>query len=159
MTVSKFCANCGNTLSGAKYCPECGAAAMNAVTSPKAGSGIYEEVDEVELWRGAPDALLSPVAGRTTAYVLTNERIKVDSGLVGRRAEQIELFRVKDVVVGKGLVQRSRGRGDLKIVSTDPSTPALYFQSIERPDEVAERIRKAARDARRRHGVSMLENM
>jgi uncharacterized membrane protein YdbT with pleckstrin-like domain len=127
------------------------------VTTP--ASAALDEPEEVEVWRGGPDSLTSPVAGRTTTYVITTERIKVDSGLVGRRAEQIELFRVKDVVVGKSLVQRSRGRGDVKIISTDPSTRALYFQSIERPEEVAETIRKAAREARRRHGVSMRENM
>ena len=127
----------------------------STVPSPTAS----DKIEEHEIWRGAPDNLLSPVAGRTTTCVLTTERIKVDSGLVGRRAEQIELFRVKDVVVAKGLVQRSRGRGDLKVVSTDASTPAVYFQSIDKPDDVAELIRKAARDARRRHGVAMRENM
>ena len=158
MTIAKFCPNCGTPLQGAKFCPECGASGvMGATATPPAAD--VEDVEEQEIWRGTPDTLLSPVAGRTTTYVLTNERIKVDSGLVGRRAEQIELFRVKDVVVGKGLMQRSRGRGDLKVVSTDPSTPALYFQSIEQPDTVAELIRKAAREARRRHGVSMRENM
>jgi hypothetical protein len=158
VTVAKFCPNCGTALQGAKFCPECGASGVLGASTTQPTADV-DNAEEQEVWRGAPDPLLSPVAGRTTTYVLTSERIRVDSGLVGRRAEQIELFRVKDVVVAKGLMQRSRGRGDLKIVSTDPSTPALYFQSIEEPDTVAELIRKAARDARRRHGVAMRENM
>jgi hypothetical protein len=156
--TAKFCPNCGVPQTGTRFCPECGAA-TDMSAAPTSVAAPEEDLEEVELWRGSPDSVTAPVAGRTTTYVLTNERIKVDSGLVGRRAEQIELFRVKDVVIGKGLVQRSRGRGDLKIVSTDPSTPAMYFRSIPKPEDVAEQIRGAARDARRRHGVSMRENM
>ena len=57
------------------------------------------------------------------------------------------------------MTQRSRGRGDLKITSTDPSTPEMTMESIQKPDEVAETLRNLVRAARREQGVVTHERM
>jgi uncharacterized membrane protein YdbT with pleckstrin-like domain len=118
-------------------------------------------VDEAEreVWRGAPDPLFSPVDAKTTTYTLTNQRLRVDSGVVGKRHSQLELFRVKDVNVRRSLKHRARGRGDLVVTSTDPSTPKLKLEAIENPEEVAETMRGLVMAARQRMGITTREFM
>jgi hypothetical protein len=126
---------------------------------PQRPPGTSGGEHEREVWRGAPDPLLSPVAAKTTAYVLTTERLRVSSGVVGRRADQMELFRVKDVRVEKNLRNRTRSRGDVIVISVDRSTPVLKLESIEDPERVAEMVRNLVRDSRQRHGVVARELM
>jgi hypothetical protein len=165
MAVAKFCPECGTPTEGAKFCPECGTSTArgarpeeSAVNTEHTSTSTVAE-DEREVWRGRPDPVLSPMAARTNTYVVTNERVKVDSGTLRKRAESMELFRVKDVSVKRSLTQRSRGRGDLVITSTDPSTPVFTFESIENPNDVAETLRGLVREARRRSGVVTQERM
>lgn len=167
MAIAKFCPECGTATNGAKFCPECGTS-TTVGTEPAAdeapavaSAAAIERADEGEreVWRGTPDPILSPVSAKTHTYVITNERVKLESGAMRKRAESIELFRVRDISVKKSMTQRSRGRGDLSITSTDPSTPMITLESIQKPDEVAETLRSLVRDARREQGVQTREGM
>jgi hypothetical protein len=167
MATAKFCPECGTATNEAKFCPECGTSttvgadpestpvAAEVAPAPAAASAD----DERDIWQGTPDPVLSPMAAKTNSYVITNERVKVNTGTLRKRAESMELFRIKDISVKKSMTQRSRGRGDLKITSTDPSTPEITLESIQQPDEVAETLRTLVRDARRQHGVVTHERM
>ena len=159
MTVAKFCPECGTATQGAKFCPECGTATTvgggQAATEPKPAA--VPEEGERDLWTGSPDPLLDALAARSTKYVLTTERLKVQTGMIGKRSEQMDLFRVKDVSVRRNLAQRARKCGDIVVASSDASSPKLLLSGVKEPDEVAERIRTAARGARQRAGVRMQE--
>jgi hypothetical protein len=158
--MASFCSECGAAVEGAKFCPECGSpTGGESKPAPSATTSVAPESEEREVWRGAPDQITSPVASRTTSYVLTTERLRVDSGVLGRKSDSLDLFRVKDVQVKKSLAQRARGKGDVTITSTDPSTPHFVLASVQDPDTVAETLRKLVSDARRGHGVATLENM
>jgi hypothetical protein len=161
--MPKFCPECGAQAEGMRFCPECGhnlqgghSAAAPAAPSDTRASASLEERD---VWQGTPDPILSPVAAKTTKYLITNERIKVDSGMLGRSSDSLELFRINDVQVKKSITQRARGRGDLILTSTDPSTPNLTLESIESPDEVCETLRGLIRESRQRHGYVAREMM
>ena len=101
-----------------------------------------------------PNATLLPVRGdcemtrplRTVEY-----RERTVPSLQPLRA--IAPRAVKDVSVKKGMTQRTRGCGDVEVTSADASTPKVVLAWIQKPDEVAEQIRKVAREARKRHGV------
>ncbi len=161
MTIAKFCPECGHGTAGAKFCPECGTATTvggaPAAAAPVAARAPAVEDEERELWTGSPDSVLEPLTSRSTKYMLTSERIRVQTGMIGKKAEQLELFRVKDVKVTRNLRQRARGCGDLEVVSSDKTTPELTLSSVKDPDQLAEQIRKAAREARQRSGVRMQE--
>lgn len=164
MATAKFCPECGTATEGAKFCPECGTPTARAgqptateQAAPPPATAAVEA--EREVWRGTPDPVLSPMAARTTTYILTNERIKVESGTLRKTTESLDLFRVRDVSVKRSITQRTRGRGDLEITSTDSSTPEMTMESIEDPDGVAETLRGLIREARRTSGVAMREEM
>jgi hypothetical protein len=156
MTVAKFCPECGTATNGAKFCPECGAATSITGSAPPVSDVPPPppmDDDERELWRGTPDPMLSPMAARTTTYLLTTERLKISSGLLGRRLEQVELYRVRDIKVNKSLTQRARKRGDVLVASADATAPVLTLESIADPDSFAEMLRRQVADARKRRGV------
>ena len=91
MAIAKSCPHCGVATTGAKFCGECGqptgigVAAVPEQEVPPPPAQNQEE--ERELWRGKPDEVLNPVASRTTACVLTNECLRVTTGLLGRVAK------------------------------------------------------------------------
>ena len=158
--MAKFCSECGAAVEGAKFCPECGSpTGGGGGAEPAAATSAAPESEEREVWRGAPDQITSPVAARTTTYVLTTERLKVESGMLGKKSDSLDLFRVKDVQVKKSLTQRARGKGDVTVTSADSSTPQYVLESVPEPDTVAETIRKLVADARGRHGVTGQEHL
>ena len=161
--MAKFCSECGTAVNGAKFCPECGhptgAQAPRAEAPSQSVPATTDVEEERVVWEGTPDPVLSPVAAKTTKYEITNERIRISSGLLGRSTDSLDLFRIQDVRVEKSITQRARGRGDLHITSTDDSTPTLTLEAIEKPDEVAETLRRHVTESRRRHGFQARETM
>ena len=150
--ATPFCGSCGKPIGGTAPATAAHATAVPAVSAQ--ADGVEEE-----LWRGTPDAVLSPVGARTTKYILTTQRLTVDSGLVGKHNDGIELFRIKDVEVKKSLPQRSRGVGDVVIYSTDQVSPRLKLEAIQKPDEVAALIRQRVYAARQVNRVFMREGI
>lgn len=143
--MSKFCPECGAASEGAKFCPDCGTSLVGpaAATEPSA-----PPAEEREVWRGSPDSVLSPVGAKSTTYVLTSQRLRVDHGLLAKKSDAIELYRVKDIRVKKSLPQRARGRGDIIVLTTDASHDDITLESVPDPDGLAETIRGLAREAR-----------
>jgi hypothetical protein len=79
--MAKFCSECGTATEAAKFCPECGNPTGDEGNAPVSATAPGTATDEErEVWRGAPDSLLSPVASRTTSYVLTTERLRAYPG-------------------------------------------------------------------------------
>lgn len=165
MTISKFCPECGTPTQGAKFCPECGTSTVLGATntvqaSAATAQGSTSTADEeIEVWRGTPDPVLSPIAAKTTQYVLTTKRLNYSGGLIGKRGESMELFRIKDVSVKKSMTQRARGRGDVVVRGVDLSTPDVKLESVLEPDRVAERIRELVGQARQRQNIILREGM
>jgi hypothetical protein len=157
--MAKFCSECGTATEGAKFCPECGNPTSGEGAAPvSAAAPDIAPAEEREVWRGAPDSVLSPVASRTTSYVLTTERLKVASGTLSKKSESLDLFRVKDIQVKKSLKQRARSSGNVTVTSSDSSTPQFVLESVQDPDTVAETLRKLVSGARGRHGVTTQEH-
>ena len=93
----------------------------------------------------------------STRYRLTTQRLFVQTGLVAKKLEEVELFRVKDVTLDQGFVQRLLGVGTIVVLSTDDTAPRLELAGIRRPVEVKESVRGAFRAARQREGLRMAE--
>jgi uncharacterized membrane protein YdbT with pleckstrin-like domain len=67
---------------------------------------------------------------RTTVYELTTQRLKITRGILNRRLDEVELFRVKDYVMDQPLFLRLVGLGNLTLVSSDASTPRIALRAI-----------------------------
>ena len=93
----------------------------------------------------------------STRYRLTSQRLFVQRGVIAKALEEVELFRVKDVTLTQGILDRMLGTGTVVVLSTDDSAPRLEIQGVLNPLDAKEKIRTAFRAARQREGVRMAE--
>ena len=93
----------------------------------------------------------------STEYRLTTQRFFFEKGLISKHLNELELFRVKDITVKQGVIQRMLGFGSVTILSTDDSTPKIVMHGIAKPTEVKELLRKTYRIARKKERVQAAE--
>jgi uncharacterized membrane protein YdbT with pleckstrin-like domain len=94
---------------------------------------------------------------RTTVYELTSQRLKIRSGVLNRRLDEIELYRVKDYVLEQPLLQRMLGLGNLTLVSSDATTPKVLIPAINNAEHVRELLRDAVQRERERKRVREMD--
>jgi len=78
---------------------------------------------------------------KATHYRVTNQRLTIESGLVSKRVDDIDLRTVEDVGLEQSPLERLLGVGRLTIVSTDRQRPRLELFGVADPREVRERVR------------------
>lgn len=92
-----------------------------------------------------------------TSYTLTSSRLILISGILGRRVDEVELFRIVNSVSRQGPIDRLANIGDIQIDSTD-KTGLVYMKKIPCPHQVRDSIRQAYMLARDKRGTVLLEN-
>lgn len=93
----------------------------------------------------------------STRYRLTTQRLFVHQGLVAKHVEEVELFRIKDVTLTQGVLERLLGVGRVVVLSTDDTTPRLELVGLRQPMQIKEQIRTTFRAARRHEGMRLAE--
>jgi uncharacterized membrane protein YdbT with pleckstrin-like domain len=94
---------------------------------------------------------------RTTVYELTSQRLKIHHGILNRRLEELELYRVKDYVMDQPLFLRMLGLGNLTLVTSDATTPRVMIRAISGVAAVREQLRTAVQAERDRKRVRELD--
>jgi len=91
-------------------------------------------------------------------YRITTRRIVVESGVLSKKLEQIDLYRIADYTVERPFGQRLLGTGNLLLKTFDKTTPQLDVRGIK-TDVVAlyERVRAATEAEKARRGVRMVD--
>lgn len=91
-------------------------------------------------------------------YRITTRRIVVETGVLSKRLEQIDLYRIADYTVDRPFGQRLLGTGNLLLKAFDKTTPQLDVRYIK-TDVVAlyERLRVATEADKARRGVRMVD--
>jgi hypothetical protein len=114
-----------------------------------------DDSDDVEkvLWEGRPYLSLS------VHYQITNERVRITEGMLGKSREDIELVRIQDIDLSQGVSERMMGIGDIHVRSHDRSHPEVVLNNVSNPTEVHEILRRAVLKARKKHNVSFREEM
>lgn len=70
-----------------------------------------------------------------TKYVLTKEKLLVQTGILNTKEEEVRLYRIMDVTLRRSLAQRLFGLGTIHCCSADKSTPEFDIKWI--PDSAA----------------------
>ena len=89
-----------------------------------------------------------------TRYMLTEDRIFVEKGLLNSVLDEEQLYRIRDVRVSRSLGQRLFGLGTVTVFATNEET---VLESIKHPIEVKEEIVRLVEEARKRHGIRASE--
>ena len=108
---------------------------------------------------GAFIILLGIVKMSRWKYEVTNERVKVVEGLLGKERYDVELVRIQDLDHKQNLTERTLNIGDVFIRSHDPGKPELTLHNISNPAEVHEILRRAMLKARKKYNLSYREEM
>ena len=92
-------------------------------------------------------------------YKVTTKRVMVERGILSKRLEQVDVYRIKDFVVDRPFGQRLLGTGNITLLTMDPTTQTVDLRDLK-TDVVAlyEKLRAAAESERVRRGVRILDN-
>lgn len=92
------------------------------------------------------------------SYRITTRRIVVETGVLSKKLEQIDLYRVADYTVERPFGQRIMGTGNLMLKTFDKTTPELNVLSIKTDVvKLYERVRAATEADKARRGVRMVD--
>ena len=91
------------------------------------------------------------------SYTLTSSRLIIISGILGRKVDEIELFRIVNSTSEQGPIDRITNLGNIRIDSTD-KTGMLYMKKIPHPHEVRDSLREVYMAAINKRGTVLLEN-
>lgn len=86
---------------------------------------------------------------RATVYAVGPQRIEIERGILGKRVESVDLFRVRDVVFEQSLVERMRGVGRITVFSSDHVEPTLQIGPVRDAKWLYTRLRDAVSVARK----------
>jgi hypothetical protein len=109
--------------------------------------------EELTLWKGRPLLSISE------HYLITNERVRIVRGLLGKDREDIELIRIQDIDHSQTLRERALNVGDITIHSHDRSHPTVLLNNVRDVQEVHEILRRAVIAARKQHNITFQEEM
>ncbi len=94
-----------------------------------------------------------------TRYRLSEDRLFCEKGFFNIRADEVLLYRVRDLQLNMKLTQRIFGVGTVCVVSSDKSVPHLDLLNVKRPREVKELIHKYVEQAKDKRRMRTTEIM
>ena len=66
-----------------------------------------------------------------THYRITSQRIVIDRGILSKKMEQLDLYRIQDFTVDRPLGQRIMGTGNIKLSTFDKTTPVVELGALK----------------------------
>jgi len=96
---------------------------------------------------------------KVTRYEVSPDRIEWSRGILDRRVDNIDMFRVIDLKMRRSVLDCIFGIGTVGLITTDKDKkdPKFEFEKIHSPRELYDIIKKASLEADRRTGVVHLE--
>lgn len=93
-----------------------------------------------------------------TSYRITTRRLVLETGILSKKLEQVDLYRVTDYSVERPFTQRLMGTGNLILETVDRTTARVVIRDVK-TDVVAlyEAVRAATESDRARRGVKMVD--
>ena len=90
-------------------------------------------------------------------YEVCADRIEWSRGILDRRVDNLDMFRVIDLKLRRSIIDCLFGIGTVALVTTDKSDPEFVFEKVRHCRELYDVIKKASLEADRRTGVVHLE--
>lgn len=93
-----------------------------------------------------------------THYKVTSRRVVVESGVLSKRLEQVDLYRINDYTVERPFLERIMGTGSILLDTMDKTAPKLHIRRIK-TDVVGlyEKLRRATEADKNRRGARVVD--
>jgi uncharacterized membrane protein YdbT with pleckstrin-like domain len=93
------------------------------------------------------------LAVRNTKYELSTERLKTRYGVLNRKMDELELYRVRDYKFEQPLLLRIFSLANIIMQTSDKSNPVVIIRAIPNGEELRDRIRDLVEECRVRKRV------
>jgi len=90
-------------------------------------------------------------------YEVNSDRIEWSRGVLDRRVDNIDMFRVVDLKMRRSLLDCIFGVGTVALITTDKTDPNFVFEKVRGCRDLYDVIKKASLEADRKTGVVHLE--
>ncbi|MHC4434524.1 MAG: PH domain-containing protein, partial [Planctomycetota bacterium] len=90
-------------------------------------------------------------------YEVSDDRIEWSRGILDRRVDNIDMFRVIDLKMRRSLLDCIFGVGSVALITTDKTDPEFEFEKVRDCRDLYDIIKKASLEADRKTGVVHLE--
>ncbi len=97
---------------------------------------------------GLPGLLWTYLVNISSKYKITARRIETEEGVLAKKVDSLELWRVLDVEYSQSLVDRIFKNGRIKLISTDQTNRELILHGLPNHRQLFEQLRDAVQDAR-----------
>ena len=94
-----------------------------------------------------------------TKYILTKEKLLVETGILNKDQEEIRLYRIMDMTLRRSLWQRLFGLGTIHCCTADKSTPDFDILKIKDSERVKNLISDMVEQQREEKRISAREFM
>lgn len=94
---------------------------------------------------------------RNQVFEITSQRVRWTRGILTKRTDEMELYRVTDVTLVEPLLMRMVGAGNIEITSSDSSTPRLTLPAVKEAKRLREQLRTSIEECRSNKGVRVTE--
>ncbi len=85
---------------------------------------------------------------KNTKYELTSERLKTRHGVINKKMDDLELYRVRDYKFEQPLFLRLFGLGNITLQTSDKSHPVVVIRAIPNGEQLREQLRTAVEASR-----------
>jgi len=94
---------------------------------------------------------------RSRVYNLTSERLLIESGVFNKTTETLELYRVRDLQVEEPFTLRLIGLQNIRLITTDSSTPQLLLPALPANAALRDKFRQHIEECRVRKRVREID--
>ncbi len=94
---------------------------------------------------------------KNTHYRVTTDRIEWSRGILERRIDNIDMFRIVDLRLYRSFSDCLVGIGTVVLITTDKTDPEFKFEKVCRPKQLYDTIKKTSLDADAKRSVVHLE--
>jgi uncharacterized membrane protein YdbT with pleckstrin-like domain len=88
-----------------------------------------------------------------TKYEITKERIIEQTGVLSRKTDETELYRVKDIRLDEPFFLRMFGLSTILLVTSDKSSPLIKIHGVENGSDLRKELRTSVEARRDQKGV------
>jgi uncharacterized membrane protein YdbT with pleckstrin-like domain len=94
---------------------------------------------------------------RSYVYRITSERVIITQGVLSKRTDQLELYRVKDTTLLEPFWLRLVSLGNVLLTTSDRITPELQITAVPEAAELREQLRRHIERLRTLKGIREMD--
>jgi hypothetical protein len=94
---------------------------------------------------------------KSMSYEVTPDRIEWSRGILSRKIDNLDMFRIVDLKLHRSIVDCILGIGTVTLITKDASDPQFEFYKVRSPRNLYDIVKKASLDSDRKQGVIHIE--